>query len=205
MIHLPATGYRRERWRNGGGWTRQIAAGSLATPIFDANASPPEWDWRLSIAEIETDGPFSVFPGVDRSLLLLAGAGMELVCEGGLVAPLSVPGDRFDFAGEARVAARLLDGPTVDFNLMWRRDVLFASLRICPTDTVNRVLERPAWVLALYLLDGAVRAGQVDIAAGDTLLLPRATLNAVGNIQEVQPGRFLMIQIDTTTEATSTA
>src|SRR5690606_10863682 len=63
---LPAAAYRRGRWRNGAGWTRQIHA----EPSADATH---EWDWRLSIAEIESDAPFSSFPGVDRELVLLEG------------------------------------------------------------------------------------------------------------------------------------
>ena len=35
---------------------------SLRAPDVD------DWDWRLSIAEIEADAPFSAFPGVDREL-----------------------------------------------------------------------------------------------------------------------------------------
>ena len=41
---IPANEYRRERWRNGLGWTREIHA--------SMPASGGAWDWRLSIAEI---------------------------------------------------------------------------------------------------------------------------------------------------------
>ena len=51
-----AAGQRRMRWKNGAGWTSEI----LRAPDVD------DWDWRLSIAEIEADAPFSAFPGVDR-------------------------------------------------------------------------------------------------------------------------------------------
>ena len=58
---LPAHEYRRERWRNGHGWTREV----LRMP-----EAAEDWDWRLSIAEIERDAPFSAFPGVERELVL---------------------------------------------------------------------------------------------------------------------------------------
>src|SRR5690606_23181136 len=67
---IAANEYRRERWRNGLGWTREIHA-HRSDPAGD-------WTWRLSIAEIERDGPFSAFPGVDRALVLLRGNGMRL-------------------------------------------------------------------------------------------------------------------------------
>lgn len=65
---IPATDYRRERWRNQLGWTREILR------LGDADA----WSLRLSIAEIEQDAAFSAFPGIDRELVLLHGNGMRL-------------------------------------------------------------------------------------------------------------------------------
>lgn len=65
---IPATDYRRERWRNQLGWTREILC------LGDADA----WALRLSIAEIEQDAVFSAFPGIDRELVLLHGNGMRL-------------------------------------------------------------------------------------------------------------------------------
>lgn len=65
---IPATEYRRERWRNQLGWTREILR------LGDADA----WSLRLSIAEIEQDAVFSAFPGIDRELVLLHGNGMRL-------------------------------------------------------------------------------------------------------------------------------
>lgn len=62
---IPATEYRRERWRNQLGWTREILR------LGDADA----WSLRLSIAEIEQDAVFSAFPGIDRELVLLHGNG----------------------------------------------------------------------------------------------------------------------------------
>ena len=54
---IPASEYRRERWRNQLGWTREIYK----------SPDGGEWDVRLSIAEIERDSAFSAFPGVEHS------------------------------------------------------------------------------------------------------------------------------------------
>ena len=54
---LPAEEYRRERWKNGLGWTREV----LRWP-----PGADDWDWRISIAEVDKGGPFSSFPGVER-------------------------------------------------------------------------------------------------------------------------------------------
>jgi environmental stress-induced protein Ves len=87
---IPANDYRRERWRNGAGWTRAICR----VPERD------EWDWRLSIAEIERNAPFSTFPGIDRELVLLGGNGLRLRFDDGETRQLDPPYGRVRFAGE---------------------------------------------------------------------------------------------------------
>jgi environmental stress-induced protein Ves len=98
---VPANEYRRERWRNGAGWTREIAA---------EPGDGGEWVWRLSIAEIEQDAPFSRFPGVDREIVLLSGNGVRLRFDDGSVHPLEPPHGRLRFSGEAGVQGELIDG-----------------------------------------------------------------------------------------------
>lgn len=110
---LPANEYRRERWKNGLGWTREI----LRFP-----EGGDAWDWRLSIAEVDKDGPFSSFPGCDRELVLLAGEGMRLQFEDKERVELLPPHGRHRFSGERALQAELIGGPTHDFNVIWRRD-----------------------------------------------------------------------------------
>ena len=103
-------------WKNGAGLTRDIA---LSPASADAN---DDFDWRISVAEIERDAPFSAFPGVDRCIVLLQGAGMVLrEASGAWVRRLDRPLQPFDFAGEATLAARLIDGTSHDLNVMTRR------------------------------------------------------------------------------------
>lgn len=99
-------------WRNGGGRTREL----LAWPAAD------DWLLRVSVAEIEADGPFSPFPNVDRCFAVLDGAGVELALPSGLVR-LGPRDDAVSFAGEEAPGCRLIDGPTRDLNLMARRGV----------------------------------------------------------------------------------
>ena len=174
---LRASGYRREHWRNGAGWTSQVHA----QPAADGVA---EWDWRLSIAEIDADAPFSAFPGVDRELVLLQGNGMRLRFDDGEVHELMPPHDRLRFAGERSLVGELVDGPTRDFNLMWRRDAIDASLWHRPLVGSMLVFVDPGETWALHLLAGQARivegmavegtAARVDdatLAMGDTALL----------------------------------
>lgn len=165
---IPANEYRRVRWRNGLGWTREIHAHATA-------ASPDDWAWRLSIAEIEQDAPFSAFPGVDRELVLLSGNGLRLRFDDGEVRELQPPHDRLRFAGERAVTGELLDGPTQDFNLMWRRDLVDAQLWHRPLVGPMVVFAEPGTMWAVHLLAGHARfaddSGLPDLAAADTALL----------------------------------
>jgi environmental stress-induced protein Ves len=165
---IPANEYRRERWRNGLGWTREIHAQA-------ATGKPGDWAWRLSIAEIEHDAPFSAFPGVERELVLLSGNGLRLRFVDGEVRELHPPHDKLRFAGERAVSGELLDGPTQDFNLMWRRDLVEAQLWHRPLVGPMVVFAEPGTVWAIHLLAGQARfadeSGLPALAAGDTALL----------------------------------
>lgn len=166
---IPANEYRRERWRNQLGWTREIHAGHLT----DASADSP-WDWRLSIAEIERDAEFSSFPGIDRELVLLSGNGVRLRFDDGEVHELHPPHERLRFAGERKLVGELIDGPTHDFNLMWRRERVRASLWHRPLVGPMVVFVEPATTWVLHLMAGqatfADDSGLPSLAAGDTAI-----------------------------------
>lgn len=163
---LPAHEYRRERWRNGHGWTREV----LRMP-----EGAEDWDWRLSIAEIERDGPFSAFPGVERELVLLQGAGVRLRFDDGEVREVAPPHGRVRFAGERAPAGELIDGPTHDLNLMWRRDRVEAELWHRPLVGSMVLFAEPGECWLLHLLSGRARCadadGEAHVAPGDSLLL----------------------------------
>jgi environmental stress-induced protein Ves len=116
--------HRRVRWKNDGGWTTEIAR-----EPGDADA---DFRWRVSIADIESDGPFSTFPGVSRELMLLSGNGIELDIDDSPPIRLAERFQRVRFDGEARVDCRLLAGPTRDFNVMTRRDAVRAEVMARP-------------------------------------------------------------------------
>ena len=111
-------------WKNGGGTTREI----VCQP---PGAGMDGFDWRVSIATIAAAGPFSAFPGVDRVIMLLAGAGVRLHSVAGQVDHrLDTPGAPFAFAGDIALDCELLGGASTDFNVMTRRDRLRAEVRV---------------------------------------------------------------------------
>lgn len=162
---IPAHEYRRERWRNQQGWTREIL-----------RAGPADnWTLRLSIAEIEQDADFSAFPGIQRELVLLHGNGVRLRFGDGACVELLPPHQRHCFAGEAALRGELIDGPTQDFNLMWRRDTVQAALLHRPLVGSMLFFTEPQVAWAIHLLAGNARfdpdSGLDPLAAGDTAWL----------------------------------
>ena len=104
-------------WKNSGGSTTEIAIGPPESGFED-------FEWRVSLATIEKDGAFSLFPGVDRTLALVEGHGMTLEIDGEptLVTDLE-PVVAFD--GSSVVTAKLSRGGSTDFNVMTRSDICY--------------------------------------------------------------------------------
>jgi environmental stress-induced protein Ves len=100
-------------WKNGGGVTRDVI-------VSPAGAGMDDFDWRISIAEIASDGPFSAFPGIDRKLAVLEGK-VALTIDGGAPVVLDRQAAPLDFQGERAIQADLVDGPSMDLNVMTRR------------------------------------------------------------------------------------
>ena len=145
-------------WKNGGGVTREI----VCQP---PGAGMDAFDWRVSIAHIASDGPFSAFAGVDRVITLLEGAGVRLQStDGAFDHALNTPLVPFAFAGEAPVMGTLLGGDCHDFNVMTRRAACRAGVWVCRDNTTTAA---PAGVL--MAVRGTWSAGAHTLAPGEGL------------------------------------
>ena len=113
-ILIPYAGLEPAPWKNGGGSTIEIA---IAPP----GASLDRFDWRISLATICASGPFSTFSGIDRSLALVSGPGVQLeIGEGGRF-DLSEDDPIVAFSGDDCVIATVAGAATTDLNVMTRR------------------------------------------------------------------------------------
>jgi environmental stress-induced protein Ves len=111
---LTPADYRRMPWKNGRGQTTEIAS---APP----GASLDTFDWRVSVADVTADGAFSRFPGIERTIALIAGGGMRLAI-GGRDVELRAPFEPYTFDGSDDAHCALIGGPVRDYNLMVRRE-----------------------------------------------------------------------------------
>lgn len=113
-VLIPYASLEPAPWKNGRGSTTEIA---VAPP----GAGLDDFDWRISLATIAQDGPFSLFPGIDRTLALVEGPGVTLEIDGDARFVLSEEYPVVEFPGEAEVVATMAGGNTTDFNVMTRR------------------------------------------------------------------------------------
>jgi len=166
MRILRAADYRVMPWKNGGGVTTEIA-------VSPDGAGLDDFDWRVSMARVDSGGPFSGFAGVDRTLAVLEGEGIILDIAGQPPATLTRVSAPLAFPADVSTSAALIAGPITDLNVMTRRGRM--------THTVERLLlsapteVQPAADTTLVLpLDGDVTvAGVAPVSIGplDALLL----------------------------------
>lgn len=172
-------------WKNGGGHTREVA-------VFPPGADLDSFEWRISLAQIAADGPFSTFAGVDRVLTVIKGEGLLLTVDERMLA-LDAASPPLAFPGEARVSARLTDGAINDLNVMVRRDKWRARTRRLTvtgaSDVVSRA--RATLVLALDPLRILRPGGAIDLAPLDAVLLE----NGHSNLSLEGRGRTLISEI----------
>lgn len=101
-------------WRNGRGSTTEIAIGP-------AGASLEAFNWRVSMARVASDGPFSDFAGIDRTLAVIKGHGLVLTIGNDAPVTLSSEAGPVGFSGDTPTSARLAAGEITDLNVMTRR------------------------------------------------------------------------------------
>ena len=132
-------------WANGRGTTLEIVA-------FPA---PDAWTWRLSLATVAADGPFSSLPGVVRFVAVAEGAGMFLTIDG--VAHRLAKYEAMAFSGGAATVCELIDGPIRDLNLMVRSDGSAPDAGGLRVERIARgTTVEAAGAVAIVVLDGAI-------------------------------------------------
>jgi environmental stress-induced protein Ves len=161
-------------WRNGGGTTHEIFREGPA----DA------FTFRLSIADVDRAGPFSLFAGVDRWIALLEGKGFALH-RGELSRTIVHPFLPFRFSGDDAIDCTLLDGPVRDLNVMGARErvtldvksiQMFQASRFEPPEGATR---RYAFVLGGPLVIDGERLERHELAVSEA---EPAHIDGVGDV-----------------------
>ncbi|MBC9031324.1 HutD family protein [Sphingomonas sp. JC676] len=147
------------------------------------------FDWRISLARVDRDGPFSTFLGVTRTQLLLSGGPITLVGPN-WKAELAEGSDPVTFDGRDAVEASARSPATV-LNVMTRRAVYTHSLQSLelaePVDIAAEAAEH-----VLIALDDGVTTDALTLGVLDALWLsPGDTVT----LAPIAPARILSITL----------
>jgi environmental stress-induced protein Ves len=161
--------FRAMPWANGRGVTTEL--------YVHKDARTGRMLWRLSIAGVDSDGPFSHFAGYDRVLVLLEGAGLTLSHGDGTVDRLSRVYEIATFPGDVATQAALTDGPIKDFNLIADRASYKTAVNVVPPETTS--VQVNADHLAIFAVDGGLfvldpASAKHKVPQGDLLLVDSA-------------------------------
>ena len=135
-------------WKNGGGMTAEIARGGKRTKNSD-------WGWRVSIALVETNGPFSIFRQIERTMSIIEGNGIDLVSPDGVSFTLSLF-KIVKFDGETVLNGRLRHGSVKNFNVMVNRNLFTACLEIINTRTRVISSVEPNSIVLIHQVKGGI-------------------------------------------------
>lgn len=154
MRHLTPSDYTRQPWKNGKGVTVELCRAERDGAIL----------YRLSMATVAEDGPFSVFPGIDRNLTVISGPGFRLTGDG--IALDCLPLVPVAFPGDVAVSASgTAAGVSEDFNVM--------TARTLPRPEVAVLQDAPllggAGLVALFAL-APLHLGALSLARHDLLI-----------------------------------
>lgn len=142
--------YEVQPWKNGQGTTTEISR------AYGPGAGG-DFIWRLSIADITQDGPFSIFAGIDRTLMLLSGPGIELSFdpdEGPITLDQAYSCHAFD--GDRPVECHLIDGLTRDFNVMTRQGLVRHEFDVLSDMHRQYRLDNNGQTMLIFCLDKAL-------------------------------------------------
>lgn len=152
-----------EPWRNGGGMTRTVASSEVAGQLL----------WRISAADIAHDSAFSLFPGMQRTAVLMSGG--SLLLQGAEPLSLARVGDTVCFAGEAELQARLAHSPALLWNVMVRRSHALAQVQVQQGPAMQRISGGSGELEVLVVLAGQLQVSG-DEAGQPFALLPQEGL-----------------------------
>jgi uncharacterized protein len=161
MRKLAEADYAQMPWKNGGGITTQLA-------VSPQGAGLDDFDWRISTAQVNNAGPFSSFPGIDRSLAVMQGPGLILHMDDGTPFILTTDSSPLCFSGERRVQAKLVDGSIIDFNVMTQRQRCTHLLQRMEMEG-SRQIARQADLLFIHCAQG--RLVDCSNASGEAIRL----------------------------------
>lgn len=172
------------KWKNGGGITREILSASLSGSRI----------WRLSMADVACDGPFSEFAEYDRILTIVKGQGLRLQSDGGCID--ADPWSPVRFSGDLKIDAYLKSGPLTDLNLMFNPDYCTGDVTVINGPCHQSLAPDERRVFVVHSVAGSVKINDLSqLLPGDTAIIGPD----MGQIEMQDDDAALLIKIDLNT------
>jgi uncharacterized protein len=156
------------RWRNGKGVSWEIASHKPEGAV--------DFHWRFAKARIDSDVPFSIYPGVDRVFMQLSGNGLDLEFEGGHVLAVHESNVPHAFACDVPLNCKLRDGPCFDLNLFTARGVYQGEASVLKLNGMESI-DLSGVEAVFFALEGLVvlsgQGGAVLLQMGDAAVASR--------------------------------
>ncbi len=168
--------YRQMLWKNGKGFTYEVAK----------NGTDEHYDWRISMAEVKEDGPFSDFTGFQRVISVLEGQGIRLTIDDKEAQDINKL-SAFAFNGESKTHCALLKDVVKDFNLIYRPDVFRARFQWLNTKNTQSFCSQAQTILIFS-------AGQTIQVCSDAL---NEQLNCYDSLLITQNNALTQIDLST--------
>jgi uncharacterized protein len=185
MRVLRSVDHKRMPWKNGKGETVEIA-------VSPPGATVDNFDWRISMATVAEDGPFSVFDGIDRTLSVLSGEGITLSVVGQAPTTLHCETPPYGFPADRETHATLVSGPITDLNVMTRRGAFTHAVERMVTQELT--LQPSAHIrIVLTLSELTIVEENVRLQPWDGLFLGPA---GGARLSSASPATIYVIQIE---------
>lgn len=175
-------------WKNGLGTTTEVAIHPAGSSL-----AAGDFEWRVSVSEVLSDGPFSTFAGCDRLLAVWKGSGLALK-SGGEHFELA-PMKPFRFPGDVATQAHLRGGPILDLGVICRRGKAEATMRIVTHAELDQTLsiEPSSGTQLLFCTRGAIECCGETATEGDALRFDAGERHLVKASQRAPCGALLIL------------
>jgi len=188
IVKLVPNDFKSVPWKNNRGFTKELV-------IDPPNASVSGvFCWRLSMASVIESAPFSNLVGIDRTILILDGNGIELDHGSNGKSLLKTILSPVTFQGEWDTYGKLLNGPCVDFNVMTERKRVSHIVSVIYPKLGSLFLPKADTVL-VFCVKGSAYAvcSDVVIKAGELLRADLQQADSVINLDVTVNNTILII------------
>lgn len=159
---LKASGYREGRWRNGLGVSWDIAS-----------EGGEDFDWRMALARLDAEVPFSAYPGIDRVFTVIEGDGVILEVQGlGQIDARRLRPVRFP--GDLATSCRLVAGPSRALNLFVKRQAYSSDVSVTRHDKGDELQLPPLGLI--FIIAGLATIDGDELEGGDTIVVDKPAM-----------------------------